>query len=534
MAPRNKIRWLLTGAAIVPLAAAVAAWFWARPILSSDTATGLAAYRNWAQGGPWNCVVAPAASDLARDAPSYVSWWSPGQAAWPGVFMLGGGSVGVALILSALVGAWVKSAGLYLLAQRLGLTPAAAAGATLLEALSWHALYPFGMYIGGEVAQAAWLPWMLLGAWALRKRPRWWLPVLPVLFFLGVFAKLTMEVTAAATTAWLWSLSVAETLGNRRRWFARGVLLVAAFAVAMLLVRTVLVRGGPTPAMLVGTRQNLLAALSFSLCAPLLAATGAASIIGRMAFLHSVSFAEAWTRLVPLAIPIAIVVTAGYGVVVARLRQRPLAHLLAWVIAAHVAAMAVLLVSGGAVSFEDRHFRAAGMLLIVALVALAAETRTAAWLRRTASGIVALGALIGVGATAQRAVRLARIDRVGGAGFTQPDLDGAAAAKLHHLGQEYGRLGGVIYLPSPPLRFEVSHTRVIATDAMTRDMAWLRAQCYRGQVPVLTVLAPRAWSGSDRLAALLASFTGYPQDRWRCEVTGEWLFCTAGMNANPP
>jgi len=234
-------------ALLIPLAAGVAAWLWGRPWLVTDTATGIATWQAWLSGGPWNCLPGPDPTDINRDVTAWVSWWSPGQYVWPGLFLSLGSSLGAALIVAAVIAAWFRSLGVYLLLRTLTCSPRAAALAVFVEAANWHLFSSFGMFNGGEVVQAALLPWLLLGIARLRGRVGWWLFTLPPLLFAAAFAKHSLFLAALGGLAWLWWETNHRRGSTARGWLGTAALLIVCGLVARWAVQRWIVAGGPTP-----------------------------------------------------------------------------------------------------------------------------------------------------------------------------------------------------------------------------------------------------------------------------------------------
>src|SRR5437016_5507632 len=88
-------------------------------------------------GARRRAVVKPDPANLAHDTAAWVSWWTPGQYVWPGIFLAAGLNLAGSLVVSALLAAWIRSAGFFLLLRSFEFSPRAAALAALVEAASW-------------------------------------------------------------------------------------------------------------------------------------------------------------------------------------------------------------------------------------------------------------------------------------------------------------------------------------------------------------------------------------------------------------
>ena len=519
---------MLASAMIVPLLVAVASWRWGRPALSSDTATGLLAWNSWRAGGPWNCIAEPSSSNLDNDTFSWVSWWSPGQYVWLGPFLSLGLSLGCAILASAIIAAWVKSIGFYILLRTLGCGAPAAALATLVEAAGWNLYFSFGTYNGSEVLQAALLPWLLIGFAIMRNRAAWWIPGIALFAFAAGFVKHAMFMSALAATGWLWWESNRARNAPWRRWLASGLLAGAGLVVARLAVARWVVNGGPSPGTLGQTALGSLAAIGYPFLGPLLSATGAGSVVGRLFFTLHLPSDEGWQRigwLLALCIPLWL---WFYVRLHALAPVRPVARMTAMFLAVYIAVMLAMLLGGASVSIEDRHFRPAGMLLIAVAAVICTESTTLPRRgRMVLVGILVMVMAFGLAATAQRIVVLARMDRVSPSGITQSNLSRAAAGEIRRIDIVNGHLGQVFFFSDSCMSLEANRSRVISTDAMNRPLDWFLRRTWDGRVRRLVLVLPASWEGDPRTRALEACFRGYTPGEWRPRIVGDCLFISA-------
>ena len=531
-AARGSLRWF--GLALfVPVLVAGIAWHWGRPWLVSDTATGLLAWKSWCAGGPWNCVLEPSPDDLTRDVPLWISWWSPGQYVWPGIFLSLSLPLGAALIASAVAASWIRSLGLLLFLRAVEVEPRPAALAAAVEAAGWQLFWSFGMYSGGETVQAAVVPWLFLAVAHLRNQTRWWLLALPPLLFGAAFAKLSAFIAGLAAVTWLWWEANRATKARWQHWLGSAAIVAFAVLLARWAVNFWIIGTGPTPSGAGQVHHGWALALAYPIIAPLSAATGAGSVIGR-AFAILDWTQDGWHRIAPWVVAVAPLCCLAYAWVFRRCPSGPLRRLLLVVLTGYAAVMAVLYARGASVSLEDRHFRPAGMLLLAAVSVIACSASN---LRRATRlflfTTLAATAAYGLAAEAARARALARMARVSPAGLTQPELTPAAAAELRRRDADRGPLGQIIFCASPQFALEVQHSRLIATDAGSRPLSWFEPRRWRGRVPHLLLVLPVWWKGDPRLAAICACFPDYAAAEWSRKIVGETLFLSAGPPGTP-
>ena len=527
-------RYLLGTALLIPLAIGLAAWLWGRPWMTSDTSTGLLAWFDWRNGGPWNCVMIPDPANIANSIPAWVSWWSPGQYVWPGFFISLGLSIGGSMLVSAVIAAWIRSIGFYLFLQTLGCSKRAAGLAALIEAGNWQLFYSFGLYTGGEVLQAAWLPWLLLSFSALRSHNLcWWLCTLPILFFASIFAKHSMWFVLLAGSAWLiWE----EWLLQPRNWthfFGRATAIALAFASTRFLSNHWLTHNGPTPGMLGADIHPTLLNAAYPIAAPALGAIGIGSVFGRVFFLMGANAENGWQQFLPVLLIVALVGIISYGLLLKQLPHCKLARLLGLFLAVYIGGFAVLFAGQASVSMEERHFRPVAMLLIAGLAAIIYDLRGKRRLWHISMNILACGIVFyGLATCAQRIWHLHAMNHVGPAGVTLPDVSQTTIAELRRLDASNVARGGVVFLPDPSLSLEMPLSRKISTDAQARPLSWFTQRTWRGRVPLLTVLVPENWATDPRLTALLECFTDYAPVDWKRHTVDGWLFFTAETPAS--
>lgn len=518
--------WLVS--MVIPIGVAAIAWIWGRPWLVSDTATGLLAWRHWRAGGPWNCIVEPDPANLANNVASWVSWWSPGQYVWPGLFVSSGLELGAALIASAVVAAWIRSTGFFLLLSAVGLSSRTAGIAAAVEAANWHLFSSFGMYMGGEVIQAAVFPWLLLALFHLRKHIRWWLLAVPALLFAGAFAKHSMLIAGCAGVAWLWWEANATGRASWSRWLGTAVLLASSVLLARWAISAWIIGAGPTPASAGNDIHGWFIALGYPTFAPLSAATGLGSLIGRLFAVLQTPTNSGWQSIAPWLLPLAPVWLTVYILLVRHSPSTSFRRLFVATLAVYFAAMTLLYFRGASVSVEDRHVRPAGMLIIAAIAAVACTRASLPrWTRFSLYAL--LFGIAGYGLTAEiaRASNLARLDCVGPSGISQPDLSRAAATDL--LRRDNGAPAGsqIVFVGQPSIALEIQHSRLISTDAIIQPLDWFRQRRWHGRVPYILLVLPATWIDDPREAALRACFVDYTEGEWRREIVGNCLFVCA-------
>ena len=515
-------------ALLLPFAIFLLGWFWGRPQLSPDTATGLLAWHDFTAGGQWNAVSEPARSDLGADIAQPVTWWSPGQYVAPGLLISAGFSAGASFLLVALFSACSFTIGLARFARALGAADEAIPWVALGAAGGWHTLYGFGFFVGGEVVLAAVWPWIFFAAWQLRERPWKFVLRIPPLLLLGSFAKHSFAIYALGLMVFL---SLEATRGKWRSplGLAHAAWPFVASALLYVAGRILLFDSGPSPSSPGQTTQTLASSFGFSAWAPLLSATGGGSMVGRVFAIAGLDPDQGWSEcglVLAILSPLAL---AGY-LFLAR-DSRPLSRLSGVVSLVAFAVIGILIARGASISLEDRHYRPAGALLL-ALAGLAAAGGHGP--RRLAARLtIVLVVSFGAGTALLRHHTLHRLGPPAREGFTLVDCTPAVQDEIRRLGRETLAHRGVLYLSYPPLGMLSVEGRIITTDARSRGLDWIAERPYAGTAPSLVLVLPGFYDADGRGDALRASFRDWSSESWSRRELDGWHFWSASSAQAP-
>lgn len=506
-------------ALLIPLLAAAAGWFWGKPLLFADTGTGLLAWNNFTTGGTWNTIREPDPANIADDIEYPVTWWSPGQYVPLGLLHSAGLPLGVAALLISLSCAWSATIGFTLLARALGAPATSLPWVAVAVAGSWHTLYVFGMFIGGEALLPAVWPWIALAGWQLRERGWALVLVLPPLFLAGAFAKHSFVIPGLSLLTFLWLARIPKSRVNLYSVTRSAAPLVGA-GLLFLLGHHFLFDTGPSPSDPGQLPPRALAAFGFSAFAPLLSATGAGSIAGRIFFKSGIPFEEGWALIAPVLVlfsplPLALFVWL--------IRQSsPLKRFAGLAALTTAGLLCILIWRGGSISLEDRHYRPAGLLLLSVCAAACVHPRSRI---ATAARTLVIGTvLFGVGSSIQRHQSLRQHTHRGNEHLSLADFPPPVLAKLRLIASEAAGTDAIIFLPSVEISAHLPFCRMIVTDAIDRDIAWINARPRHGLVSQITVLMPERFSADGRAKALIASFRDFSSEAWTCQTISGWEF----------
>jgi hypothetical protein len=306
--------------------------------------------------------------------------------------------------------------------------------------------------------------------------------------------------------------------------------LTLALAVTQWATKLLFINGAPEPSQSSGGILPPNLGWSFVLVAPFSSATGFGSLFSHSLFAAGKNAAEGWALAVPAMIAAAPLLVGLYAWTCLRQHNRRFGRLAAWMVATYCLALGVLLYRHATVSLEDRHFRLAGILLLIGWVvagleAPASPAPAARWGQMTLLGLAAISAIYGASTAVRRIHALARFDHIASCGLTLPNLNHAADEELCRIDRQGAEERQILFLADPTLSAEVRHSRLIATDLAIQDDRFQTR--YHGRVPVLTLVLPAAWAASDRVARAEHMFVDYPAGSWRFWITGDCCFVQA-------
>jgi hypothetical protein len=513
------------------------------PSLSQDPSQGALEWRTHVAGGPINSIVAPDPADISRDHATLVTWWSPGQYLAPGFFTLLGFRLGTAYtitvglaLLSCLLG-WIQ------VAKHFGLSPLTAFLAVLFIATFRYSTIPFGIYNGGETLLQAVTPWLILVGCAVPTMRAPWAAVLVYLaLWIAFFAKLTGLMVISAI---LFAAGV-EALLRLRRITAGMVGGAIGALLALASLQFVWFSRGETPAS-GATWSFRVGDVFFALAAPWSAGISwgdmAAALLRRSALHGQVAIFDArpindsdpfvivWYLLPPVLV-FGAVMLKGWRL---RANDANLSRLLTITAGFYVVcvlAMSAIYLKGGDVNFEDRHLRAAGTLIFVCVLAIAARLPRKS-VYRFAVAVFCVGmSLYGVASLAYRVKSTKQVEIDSYSRTRQPIVDREALEFANAAFTREGR-DSVFVLPSAEMACVFPpNARILSNLIEFESDEIITERTYRGKVPGrVYVIMPTRTAESDKGKLLLKEFKDYPLDGWERHNFGKTTVLVQGGSA---
>jgi hypothetical protein len=490
----------------------------APPFIGYDPAYGWLRWQSFLAGAPFDTVLEPDAADIARDTLARETWWSPGQYLVPGLLTLLGLRLGTAVVIIGALSNLAMLFGWLAVLRAFGLGGRVAMAAVACMATLRWSTSVYGLNSGGEVLLQAVTPWIVLAAVRL---PRLSAPAAAAIAFLVVgaafVAKLNGIIVAVAAFA-----AVGVTAWTRERrptagliHGAAGVLIAVAANYAFWYrgrAQTHVGGGGDAFDMihvLFAVTAPWTSALAWQdLLAWLLQRPGAELIASRSVLIG--------LFMAPFAAALAFV-TLRY-----RAHDKPEAEpeaalrRFALLFAGFFTlAMLLLYALRAPLPLEERHYRPAGMLILLCLLTVALRPSVPRAVRTVLAALLFGMSLYGLASFTARAIRASAAPRDPLTWTIQQNADAEALAALR---AAFAREGGdaVFYLAAPELATALppgARVFVGAPDliAIEKLAASRRAGRAKGSVYVLVGRA----LPDDKVRAILGSFTAYDPARWQ-------------------
>lgn len=438
--------------------------FYTPPSVFPDPAWGFIAMRSMEHGAAFNTIAAPDANNLAQDTKSFLSWWSPGQYLVPYLFIkLFGLNVGKAIAITVSLCQFIGLTGFYKFARKIGFTPILSALCLLFVACQQFYMMPYEYYNGGEVLTFAFAGWFLYGCISIEKAG-WQLSVFTLLSCLiGFFCKSSMMwvFISGCLFMWIW-LSSNKPLAD---WIKNGLYIgIPAICGILLIAFLYLAKGDNPSADTAGLKFSLLA-FTFPLASPLLSGFSIDDIFNGL-ILHTdrPRLNPTWSLIVVGLLAILSVMIVAAIVRTTTNNKYRLMLTVFYVIG-------VLFFTGGFlrqanISYEARHFRVIGLLIIPGALYAAGKWKT---VPKVFFGLLWLGIAVFTyrGAASVYDFNHNGVTR-GQSGIGLPFIDRAMLDHIHSLDQQHH--DAIFSFISPDMAQEVQNNRVVIFDPIGADV----------------------------------------------------------------
>ena len=487
------------------------------PMMNADSSVGFLVLRSMLEGGAFNSFTAPDPANIANDVVTFLTFWSPGQYLVPGSLIWLGTDYGLALTLTALIATLMGLLGWIQVARSFALSSFVLFVFVLGLSTFSYVTLSFRIYNGGELLLFAAAPWSLYAMrWAANKAPVICLAISLLSVALLFFAKLTGLIVFAANVG---AITLLALVRQRRLTFSIITMWVASIIGALCVVVFWLARG-PVAAR-GGTFTFSWFPIWFSVTSAAFSGTSAPEflswLLGHSWVQITSEDLDLYRRTLRLSYvlgPLGLLLIVWVWLRLRHTRYRDMAVLLLTVISLVAIPLAAMYLRGAPISFEDRHFRYAGILFFLLLL-----TAIDQWRVRFANGLAWLVVIV-LGLYGLKTYVTDAYAQMRRAGYYDP-MSGiyqqiVSPAVIEYMRSEATRhnfqrpiaavtsLSAAISLP----RFRILYTA-------PNNIPPYNTRIWAGRAEKIFVVVPEEVLLNGMAEAMLRSFTGYEFRNWR-------------------
>lgn len=483
------------------------------PSVFPDPSWGFHVMRSMEKGGAFNVLNSPDPANLAKNLPSFLSWWSPGQYLVPYFFKaLFGMTTARASCLTITGAVLCGLAGWYMAFRKLGFSCRVAVLSLVFIACQPAFWIPFAFYNGGEVLLFAVTGWFLYGL-ALRIRTGWRLALFILLSgWIGFIAKASFiwMYAAGMLALWVWLSDGQRTVSG---WFKTGCRIGVPAGLSLTGIYLAYLSKGDNPAASAMGFKFAPEAFEFPVASPLLSGFSLDDLLNGL-WVHSNA---SWVTSGAAAVILALSAMISLLVIWVVLKDAPTKDyrlLLLIFYSVSVLFFIRAYLNQAAISYESRHFRIIGLLIVPGVIHLVLK-RNRFW--QAAFLLTGIG-MAGFSYHFFETTHRGNLSSAHGpSGFAQGEIDQPSLTYLLDLDRR--EKNALFVFVSADVGLEIQHNRVIILDPYDPGTP------YRGHAGRIYLTLPASYSG-ESLAAMMRYFPDYQNFVCR-RLSNNYLLYTA-------
>ncbi|MES2062878.1 MAG: hypothetical protein V4456_13210 [Bacteroidota bacterium] len=469
-----------------------------------DASWGFQVLRSMQMGAGFNTLIKPSQQNIAQNTSEFISWWSPGQYLIPYFFksVLGlntGQAASVTTMLCQLLGL----AGFYAFFKKVGFTPLISALSLAVIICQLVFFTPFIFYIGGETLLFAFTGWFLYGCLNFNK-PNWKLILFVLLAgWIGFICKSSFIWIYAAGLLFIWvQLSAGQT--SAKSWLLKGFWIGIPALISVVAISRLYLSKGFNPSSISGGFDLSLKAIAFPIASPILAGFSVDDMVNGFFFQTEASvLSPGW--VMPVLIFIAILSLVLVYALCTRVPDKRYRAIIIIFYGLSLIFFGQAFMRKLDISYEARHFRIIGLLIIPGTLYLFSQYKMA-YRIVFGLGIVVIAFFTGK-FYAEGFYGLRHYTSYGTSGIGQQFMDQQSLNYIKLLDDK--NKDAIFVFFSPDLGLEIQHNRVITLDEPDKDIDTDFSQYqHKGHAGPVYILMPHDYMGT-RANAVIKSFPGY-------------------------
>jgi hypothetical protein len=496
----NKIILIIISAALLTMGITL---FIIPPALFPDPGMGFQVLRCMHLGGGFNNFVSPDQDDISQTYTEFLTWWSPGQYLVPYLFkLIANISMGQAIAITVTVCEFSGLAGFYCFFRKIGFTPVIATSSLIFIFCQQAFVVPYVYYNGGEILLFAFEGWFLYGC-ATIKKPGIIL-ILFVLFtgWIGFLCKSSFVWIYAAGLCCLW-IRLSSDKQGAIEWVKKGLLIGVPFVISLSVIYIFFLSKGRSPASAAHGFKLTAATFGFPLASPILSDFSIDDMLHGLLYHTGKPFINStWSIIVLIVLAVLSVF-----IILKIIRNAPTNNYKWFVIVFYLAA---ILFFGFSylrqlnISYEARHFRIIGLLIVPGILFLIGKFKPAYQL-------FFIFIFIGIAYTSLsyliKGYMINSLNAKGSSGIAQPNIDQQSLNYIMKLDSE--NKNATFVFVSDDTGLEILHNRIIILQPISDDLKIDETDYrYEGFAGPLYIVLPESYNGPKE-KMIMKSFPGY-------------------------
>jgi len=497
----HRIILLIIGIAVLAMGIIL---FFIPPALFPDPGMGFQVLRSMQSGSGFNNLVSPDQGDISQNYTEFLTWWSPGQYLIPWFFkLIADLNTGQAIAITVALGELSGLAGLYCFFKKIGFTPFIATISLVFIICQQAFVVPYVFYNGGEVLLFAFEGWFLYGCIALKRADLKLVLFVLLSGWLGFFCKSSFLWIYAAGLCCLWvRLSVnKQGIGD---WFKKGVWIAIPAAISLAGIFVFFLSKGQNPTSATNGLKLTAETFSFPLASPILSGFSIDDLVhGLIYHTGNPLFNPTWSIIILITLSVLSLLLIWSIIHYVPNNYYRMFILVFYFIS--VLFFGVVYLRQLTISYEARHFRIIGLLMVPGLIYLVTKFKPVyqlffvlicAGIAYTSFHYLIKGYLINKNLCAK-----------GISGIAQPNIDQASLNAVMKIDRE-NRNATFVFI-SDDIGLEIMHNRIITLQPISDNLIInIDDYKYDGFAGPIYIVLPESYNGPKE-KMIMKSFPGY-------------------------
>ena len=450
-------------------------------------------------------LVGPDHENIANNCGEFLSWWSPGQYLLPYLFKsIFNLNLGQTSVVTITVCELLGLAGLYVFFKKIGFTPLISALSIAFIACQQFYIIPYVFFNGGEVLLFAFAGWFLYGCFSFTRANDWRLILFVLLAGItGFFCKSSFMWIYASGLLCIW-VRVSQNSKNIGKWAINGIWIGIPAIISLAVIYLRYLSKGRSPVSQSRPIRLALETFGFPIASPVLAGFSGDDLVHGLIF-HpdGPMFSPAGTMLVLLAM--ALISMLMVYAIFKYVKNRDYQLVLAVFYGVSILFFGFAFLKQLAISYEGRHFRIIGLLIIPGTIYLVSQSKA---VYQTFFGLLWIFLAITSISFLIHGYKINNDEGVHGpSGLTQQFMDQQTLDYV--LQQDKTHNNAIFVFISPDLGLEISRNRFITLDPLPKHgHINMEDYSYKGHGGPLYIVLPIEYQGI-RATVIEKGFRGY-------------------------